>query len=227
MNVSQWSILLRESKVGDKEVAVWAPIFAEVIQDNTFSGGPELCAFLGQIFWESDDLKDLEENLNYSTEGLLKTFGTSRISPADADRFGRNVRHPADPRFIANTVYGGSWGGAHLGNTCPTDGYAFRGSGLIQITGRTNFQLASIDTGIDLIASPDLLRLPGEAPLDAAIGYWKRRVVGRWADPTALRRAINGGTLGLQETIDLTEAVTLAFNALPPDASLDTGTRLA
>ncbi len=227
MEVSKWAILLSESKISDKEVVVWAPIFAEVIVDGTFSGGPELCAFLGQLFWESDDLKALEENLNYSTEGLLKTFGLHRISVADATKFGRNDQHKADFRGIANTVYGGSWGAKNLGNTCLTDGYAFRGSGLIQTTGRTNFQLASFDTGLDLVAEPDLLRRPGVIPLKAALGYWKRRVVGRWSDPTALRRAINGGTLGLQETIDLTEAVTLAFNSLPQDDSIQTGTRLA
>lgn len=79
------------------------------------------------------------ESLNYSVQGLLNTFGTRRISPADAARFGRSASHPANQEAIANLVYGGEWGREHLGNTQPGDGWKYRGRGLVQITGRANY----------------------------------------------------------------------------------------
>lgn len=53
-------------------------------------------------------------------------------------------------------------GRADLGNTMPGDGYRFRGRGLVQLTGRTNYRKMSPVAGVDLTANPD-------AALDPAI----------------------------------------------------------
>ena len=45
--------------------------------------------------------------------------------------------------------------GQKLGNTLPGDGYLFRGRGYCQLTGRRNYQIASLATGRDLVARPD------------------------------------------------------------------------
>lgn len=79
------------------------------------------------------------ENLNYSVDGLLKTFGRHRISEADVRKYGRSGLRPANQPAIANLIYGGEWGRENLGNTKPTDGWDMRGRGLVQITGRANY----------------------------------------------------------------------------------------
>jgi putative chitinase len=79
------------------------------------------------------------ENLNYSVQGLLSTFGRHRISAADAARYGRASGRPANQEAIANLIYGGAWGRDNLGNTQAGDGWRFRGRGLSQITGRANY----------------------------------------------------------------------------------------
>jgi putative chitinase len=79
------------------------------------------------------------ENLNYSVDGLLKTFGRHRISEADARKYGRSGSRPANQSAIANLIYGGTWGRDNLGNTQPADGWNMRGRGLVQITGRANY----------------------------------------------------------------------------------------
>lgn len=89
------------------------------------------------------------ESLNYSVDGLLKTFGRHRISEADARRLGRTTGRPADQQGIANVIYGGKWGANNLGNTQAGDGWAYRGRGLVQITGRANY------AKYGLSASPD------------------------------------------------------------------------
>jgi putative chitinase len=90
-------------------------------------------------------MQPIRESLNYSVDGLLKTFGRHRISEADARRYGRSGNRPADQRAIANIVYGGEWGAKNLGNTQPGDGWRFRGGGLPQTTGRRNFAKFGID----------------------------------------------------------------------------------
>jgi len=97
------------------------------------------------------------ENLNYSVTGLLNTFSRTRISRADAERFGRLAGRPAQQRQIGNIIYGGSWGRTNLGNTQPDDGYTYRGRGLEHVTGRRNYERTGQALGLDLLSNPDLL----------------------------------------------------------------------
>ncbi len=77
----------------------------------------------------------VEENLNYSVQGMLKTF-KGRISPELAKRI---VGHPQD---IANHAYADMIGN---GNAASGDGWRFRGRGLLQITGRANYRKFGIE----------------------------------------------------------------------------------
>lgn len=83
-------------------------------------------------------MQPIEENLNYSTEALIAKF-SNRITKAQAQQYGRNSKHSANQKMIANIIYGGEWGRKNLGNTQPDDGWNMRGRGLAQITGRTNY----------------------------------------------------------------------------------------
>lgn len=94
--------------------------------------------FIANVAHESDGFTRYEESLNYSTQALLTMFGRHRISELQAQQYGRNNKHKADQLKIANTLYGGVWGKKNLGNTQPDDGWMLRGSGPIQITGRSN-----------------------------------------------------------------------------------------
>lgn len=86
----------------------------------------------------------ITENLNYSVEALRSKFG-SRISSADAAKYGRTAMQKANQEAIANLIYGGSWGKENLGNTQPGDGYRFIGRGLVQLTGRRNYAKFDLD----------------------------------------------------------------------------------
>lgn len=90
-----------------------------------------------------------------------------------------------------------------LGNTQPGDGKRFKGRGLIQVTGRANYQACGAALGLDLIASPELLKEPVNAARSAG-WYWHSRNLNRFADWDqfgALTRAINGGYNGLDDRI--------------------------
>lgn len=107
------------------------------------------------------NMKPNTENMNYSVQGLINTFGRHRISLEDANRLGRKPGEGPLPvarqKAIANILYGGAWGRTNLGNTEPNDGWMFRGRGMDHCTGRRNYRVTGNDIGVDLIAKPDLL----------------------------------------------------------------------
>ena len=99
------------------------------------------------------------ENLNYSVQGLLGTFGRHRISLSEARAYGRSPTQKANQQAIANLIYGRRWGLDNLGNTQPNDGWHFRGGGMDHTTGRANFGKADKELGLGgkLVVNPDLI----------------------------------------------------------------------
>lgn len=96
--------------------------------------------FLGTVYYESEYLQTLEENLNYSCDALLKKFSRKRISYEEAMKYGRSPGKPAYKEAIANCIYGGDFGRQQLGNFIQGDGWHYRGQGAIQLTGRGNWE---------------------------------------------------------------------------------------
>lgn len=88
-----------------------------------------------------------------------------------------------------------------LGNTRPGDGQRYHGRGYIQLTGRSNYQMAGDALGIDLINKPDLAARPDIAA-QIAVWYWNTRVkpnVRDFRDTASVTRYINPGLRGLQD----------------------------
>jgi len=93
-----------------------------------------------------------------------------------------------------------------LGNIREGDGVRFKGRGLIQTTGRSNYNRAAARLSLPLLEKPEMLATPGPA-LEAACLYWQDRGLNRLADQDdilAVTRAINGGTNGLNDRRVLT-----------------------
>lgn len=165
--------------------------------------------FLGQIHVESGGFENVVENLNYSATALKKLFGRHRISLADADKFGRTSQHPAHQNALANILYGGSWGAAHLGNTEPGDGWRFRGRGLKQLTGRSNYKRFSRwwlgeDT---LLTDPDRVAAPDGA-VASALWFWTANGLNALADTGTVEDVtlkVNGGLNGLPQRVRWTD----------------------
>lgn len=124
-------------------------------------------------------------------------------TPAEAIDFLAQVLHEsAEFRYLEEIASGRAYEGRRdLGNTQPGDGVRFKGRGLIQITGRANYEACGQALGVDLIAHPERL---ATADLGAASAcwYWQTRGLNRYADAgdfiTETKR-INGGTNGLPD----------------------------
>lgn len=96
-------------------------------------------------------------------------------------------------------------GRADLGNKEPGDGKRFKGRGLIQLTGRSNYLACGVAFGVDLLAHPESLAEPQLAARSAG-WFWKSKNLNRFADNDrfgSLSKAINGGHNGLDDRIQL------------------------
>lgn len=190
-NASEWNGVLIRCGVKPITAAKWSSIFAEVIDEKTFSAGDsEIPDFLGQVLHESAMLERLEEGLYYKTPGrLMATWPTRFKTLADELPYLRN------PQALANKVYGD-----RMGNILPNDGWRHRGSGLIQITGADNLKALQHATGIPVFNDPDLLRKPTPEALRVAIAWWEGNVPdGVMGDIVKVTKKVNGGTVGLAD----------------------------
>jgi putative chitinase len=107
-------------------------------------------------------------------------------------------------RYVEEIASGEAYEGrADLGNTEPGDGKRFKGRGLIQITGRTNYKAVGDALGFDFIKEPEKLELPGAASYSAA-WFWDSRNLNRHADIDGFQtitRKINGGLNGYDDRL--------------------------
>lgn len=151
-------------------------------------------------------LKPISENLNYSAEGLVKTF--KKYFPTIASTVG----YVRNPQKIANKVYANRMGN---GNEASGDGWRYRGRGIFQLTGRDNYKALSKDTGVDYTNNPDLLLNEADAII-SSLWYWKRingNTLADRDDVLAITKAINGGTNGIDDRKRLLEKNKKIFGA--------------
>ncbi|HGN2727623.1 TPA: glycoside hydrolase family 19 protein [Pseudomonas aeruginosa] len=162
-----------------------------------------LAAFLAQVGHESAHLTRLVENLNYSARGLAATW-PSRYRGADGRPNALALNLARHPEAIANNTYANRNGN---GDESSGDGWRFRGRGLLQITGRSNYRAAGAGLDLPLEHDPDLLEQPEFAALSAA-WWWSTHGLNELADRgefVVITRRINGGLNGHAERLALWE----------------------
>lgn len=126
-------------------------------------------------------------------------------TPARQAAFLAQIAHESGSlRYVREIASGSAYEGrADLGNRRKGDGVKFRGRGLIQITGRANYQACSMALFGDdrLIKDPVLLEQPYNASRSAA-WFWYSRNLNALADDgkfVTITKRINGGRNGLEE----------------------------
>jgi putative chitinase len=101
-----------------------------------------------------------------------------------------------------------------LGNIHSGDGVRFKGRGLIQVTGRTNYGLCGKALGIDLVSNPTKLASPDLASRSAG-WFWASKQLNNDADHDDVRtvtRVINGGYNGLDDRMQLLKTAKRVLN---------------
>jgi putative chitinase len=95
---------------------------------------------------------DMAENMNYTAARLLQVFPTHF-------NHDQAIAMAHQPRLIADQAYG-----SRMGNKAGTDdGWNYRGQGLSQLTGKSNYIAFAQKTGIDVVTHPEFLVSPDYA----------------------------------------------------------------
>jgi putative chitinase len=168
----------------------WLEPLDEAFAKYDISTPKRQAAFIGQCAHESGNFKTLQENLNYSAEGLMKIWPSRFPTREIADQYARQ------PAKIAGKVYNG-----RLGNTSEEEAAKYLGRGLIQLTGRENYANCGTAIGVDLIGNPNLLIEPKYAAMSAA-WFWNKKGLNALADAgdyETMTKRINGGLIGLDD----------------------------
>lgn len=155
-----------------------------------------LAHFLAQCAHESGGFRAVTENLNYSAQGLKKTF--PKYFPGAL-----NESYARQPERIANRVYSSRMGN---GDEKSGEGWRFRGRGYIQLTGKSNYAAFDKFVEDDILANPDLVAT--KYPLASAAFFFNNNKLWSICDRgstdevvTLVTRRVNGGTIGLVDRL--------------------------
>ena len=152
--------------------------------------------FFAQTAHESGNFKAFSENLNYGAKGLRGIF--RKYFPTDA----LARAYERKPAKIANRVYGNRMGN---GDEASGEGFAFRGRGALQLTGKFNYsEFAKYVNRPDVMTNPDLVAT--ELAFESALWFFDKNKLWSICDQgindaaiLALTKRINGGTHGLDD----------------------------
>lgn len=173
--------------------ARWFQPVTDAMEEFGITEPKDTAMFIAQVGHESAGFSALVENFNYTPAALLTTFGR-RVTNYQASMLGRTNGHPAKQEAIANLVYSN-----RLGNKAAGDGWKYRGRGLIQITGLSNYRDCGNGLKLDLVTNPELLEQDINAARSAAWFYASKGCLKYTGDLERITQIINGGQNGIND----------------------------
>lgn len=120
-------------------------------------------------------------------------------TPLRVAHFLAQTCHESDGYCTTEEYASGAADQGRLGNTQPGDGRKYKGRGLIQLTGRTNYGAAGARLNLDLLDDPDLAAVPATSVL-VACDFWKTHNINLPCDRDDIikvTRIVNGGLNGI------------------------------
>ncbi len=175
--------------------AEWAAVLEAACARREINTSKRVAMFLANTGHETAGGRKLRESLNYRPEALAKQW-PKYFTPEYAAEVGRTVSRPADEKAIAEAAYGG-----RMGNKNPGDGWRFIGRGLMQTTGRYNYERLAEIVNMPVDDLPEWIETREGAAESAAI-FWHAKNCNDLADAGAVdrcRQRINGGLIGIDD----------------------------
>ena len=158
--------------------------------------------YLAQIFAETQALKSVSENMNYSAQRLMQVWPNRFKTKEFAQQYANN------PQKLANYVYANRMGN---GAEDSGDGYKYRGRGFICITGKEQYsKFNEYDLCTEnVILNPEKV---AEYPLNQISGmwFWEKNNLNAIADlddggkigeslVERITKKVNGGLIGIAD----------------------------
>ena len=178
-------------------VSYWHKALEQLLPDYEINTPQRIAAFVAQCAHESGGFVFLTENLNYRWQSLRKIF--PKYFPTD-ELAQEYANRPNKQEAIANRIYASRMGN---GPEESGDGFRFRGRGLIQLTGRSNYTWFAASLEISPEEATEYLTT-FEGAAQSACWFWETNKLNQWADKgdiLTLTKRINGGTIGLDDRI--------------------------
>ena len=178
-------------------VTNWHHALAQLLPDYEINTPQRIAAFIAQCAHESGGFTALKENLNYKAATLRKIFPKYFPDDAIANDY---ASRPNKQEAIANRVYANRMGN---GDEASGDGFRYCGRGLIQLTGKSNYQAFADSLEMNVEDVPAYLAT-SEGAAQSACWFWEANNLNQWADKgdiLTLTKRINGGTIGLEDRI--------------------------
>lgn len=175
----------------------WHHALEQLLPDYDINTPKRIAAFVAQCAHESGGFTAIKENLNYKAPTLRKLF--SKYFPNDEIAV-LYASKPNKQEAIANRIYASRMGN---GDEASGDGYRYCGRGLIQLTGKTNYQNFADSLEMRVEDVPEYLAT-FEGAAQSACWFWEANNLNRFADAgdiKGLTKAINGGYIGLEDRI--------------------------
>jgi putative chitinase len=170
----------------------WAEALNKILPDYDISTPQRVAAFIAQAGHESGNFTALHENLNYRPETLRKVFPHYFPDDATAQQFAHQ------PEMIASRVYANRMGNS---DEASGDGFRYCGRGLIQLTGKTNYQSFADSVQMAVEDVPAFLQT-FEGAIQSACWFWESNNLNQYADNgdfVTMTKRINGGTIGIED----------------------------
>lgn len=171
--------------------ATWYSPMTQAMTEFSIDSDLRIAAFLAQVGHESQSLHDMEENMNYSAQAMMKAW-PKRFPSIESTHYYEHSRER-----LANYVYANRMGN---GSYESGDGAKYIGRGPIQITGGENYRKCGAALNLPLIEKPELLLEPRNGARSAG-WFWSMRGCNEPADAGDIddvSRRINGGSSGLE-----------------------------
>jgi putative chitinase len=173
----------------------WHHALFQLLPDYDINTPNRIAAFVAQCAHESGGFMVLKENLNYKAATLRKIFPKYFPNDQIAQEY---ASKPNKQVAIASKVYANRMGN---GDEASQEGYKFCGRGLIQLTGRSNYQAFADSLEMNIDDVPEYLQT-FEGAAQSACWFWETNKLNQWADAgdiLTLTKRINGGTIGLED----------------------------
>ena len=187
----------------------WCEALNKILPDYDINTPQREAAFLAQCAHESGNFTALQENLNYRAVTLRKVFPKYFPTDAIAEQY---ASQPNKAELIANRVYANRMGN---GDEASGDGYRYCGRGLIQLTGKSNYQAFADSIEMNIEDVPAFLET-FEGAVQSAAFFWESNNLNQYADKDdilTMTKRINGGTIGLEDRIKHYEHAKLVLGA--------------
>jgi putative chitinase len=183
---------LKQLLPNNQYVENWHHALVQLLPDYDINTPKRIAAFIAQCSHESGGFRVLTENLNYKAAGLRRIF--PNYFPTDE----LAKQYEKQPKKIANRVYANRMAN---GDESSGDGFRYCGRGLIQLTGKSNYQAFADSLEMKVEDVPDYLAT-FEGAAQSACWFWETNNLNKFADSgdiLNMTKRINGGTIGLED----------------------------